>query len=163
MPFQQSMDEIKELLNEGAKAFNRRDYPTAEQRYKAVLNIDAANYQANSRLGSLYFEIRAYEDAITFLKNAITLVDDKFEPYLNLGLAQSRLRKNFDAIQTYKDGLDKCAMDKHVESEFSYNVARMSMELEFFQQGYKYAKRALECRPHYPEADQVRLYCYQRI
>ena len=64
---------IKETLNLAFKNHKENNFAVAENLYSKVLKIDPNNFDAIFLLGSLWFQMKNYSDAIRMLTNAINL------------------------------------------------------------------------------------------
>lgn len=97
-PLQPATPELRELLREGQRAVEQRDYETARAKFEAMLDRDPANVLALSNLGIVHYHLNQLEEAETCLRRAVALAPNDAETRSLLGIVYFRRGKVDDAF-----------------------------------------------------------------
>ncbi|MBK5276957.1 MAG: tetratricopeptide repeat protein [Desulfuromonadales bacterium] len=98
-------DNVGVLIALGNLALNQRDFAGAEKYYLNACKIDPESAEAHANLGHLYTD-QNIEEAIRHCRIAVELKPDLVLAWVNLGVALSRGRQNFEAISAYREALE---------------------------------------------------------
>jgi tetratricopeptide (TPR) repeat protein len=86
----------------GALGALGRDDSLAVQSFRKVTELSSGNADAWVYLSSVFLEKNNFQEVVTILEKAITIVPDDFRVNFFLGVAYSRLARNEDAIRVLK-------------------------------------------------------------
>ncbi|HCC69314.1 MAG TPA: hypothetical protein DEP99_05450 [Nitrospiraceae bacterium] len=90
--------EIKDLyLYKGGDYEKRGDYSNAISSYKKVLDIEPRNYRVINKIAYLLILIDLYEEALKYLKNALSIKHDYVPALINTGIVYAKAEKFSDA------------------------------------------------------------------
>ena len=91
----------KEILKGDEKklSLDTKDYNSAEEVLKTLINIDKTNADLHIQLGLLYLKINRIDDSIKVLNYAIKLNDKNVEALNALGYVYVKAGKNFDKAE----------------------------------------------------------------
>ena len=65
--------DARDLVNEGARLFQKGDYSGAEGKFKQAIEANPQNAVAHANMGNVYFKRKQYEEAIRWLDKALAL------------------------------------------------------------------------------------------
>jgi len=86
----------------------KQDLAEREQKismFKQVLEIDPVDQVANFGLGSVYHDLKRYEEALPPLQTVVKEYKDYSAAYALLGKTMEKLSRQDEAIQTYREGI----------------------------------------------------------
>ena len=86
----------------------KQDLAEREQKismFKQVLEIDPIDQVANFGLGSVYHDLKRYEEALPPLQTVVKEYKDYSAAYVLLGKTMEKLSLESEAIQTYREGI----------------------------------------------------------
>ena len=86
----------------------KQDLAEREQKislFKQVLEIDPIDQVANFGLGSVYHDLKRYEEALPPLQTVIKEYKDYSAAYVLLGKTMEKLSRQNEAIQAYQEGI----------------------------------------------------------
>ena len=86
----------------------KQDLAEREQKismFKQVLEIDPVDQVANFGLGSVYHDLKRYEEALPPLQTVVKEYKDYSAAYVLLGKTMEKLSRQDEAIQTYREGI----------------------------------------------------------
>jgi folate-binding protein YgfZ len=86
----------------------KQDLAEREQKismFKQVLEIDPVDQVANFGLGSVYHDLKRYEEALPPLQTVVKEYKDYSAAYVLLGKTMEKLSRQNEAIQTYREGI----------------------------------------------------------
>ena len=86
----------------------QQDLAEREQKismFKQVLEIDPIDQVANFGLGSVYHDLKRYEEALPPLQTVIKEYKDYSAAYVLLGKTMEKLSRQNEAIQAYREGI----------------------------------------------------------
>ena len=86
----------------------KQDLAEREQKismFKQVLEIDPIDQVANFGLGSVYHDLKRYEEALPPLQTVVKEYKDYSAAYVLLGKTMEKLSRQDEAIQTYREGI----------------------------------------------------------
>jgi len=86
----------------------KQDLAEREQKismFKQVLEIDPVDQVANFGLGSVYHDLKRYEEALPPLQTVVKEYKDYSAAYVLLGKTMEKLSLQDEAIQTYREGI----------------------------------------------------------
>ena len=73
--------------------------------FKQVLEIDPIDQVANFGLGSVYHDLKRYEEALPPLQTVVKEYKDYSAAYVLLGKTMEKLLRQDEAMQIYRDGI----------------------------------------------------------
>ena len=73
--------------------------------FKQVLEIDPVDQVANFGLGSVYHDLKRYEEALPPLQTVVKEYKDYSAAYVLLGKTMEKLSRQDEAIQIYREGI----------------------------------------------------------
>ena len=86
----------------------KQDLAEREQKismFKQVLEIDPVDQVANFGLGSVYHDLKRYDEALPPLQTVVKEYKDYSAAYVLLGKTMEKLSRQDEAIQTYREGI----------------------------------------------------------
>ena len=86
----------------------KQDLAEREQKismFKQVLEIDPVDQVANFGLGSVYHDLKRYDEALPPLQIVVKEYKDYSAAYVLLGKTMEKLSRQNEAIQTYREGI----------------------------------------------------------
>jgi len=86
----------------------KQDLAEREQKismFKQVLEIDPVDQVANFGLGSVYHDLKRYDEALPPLQTVVNEYKDYSAAYVLLGKTMEKLSRQDEAIQTYREGI----------------------------------------------------------
>jgi len=86
----------------------KQDLAEREQKismFKQVLEIDPVDQVANFGLGSVYHDLKRYEEALPPLQTVVKEYKDYSAAYVLLGKTMEKLSRQDEAIQAYREGI----------------------------------------------------------
>lgn len=140
-------DKWQQIYNQGAKAFNEKDFATALDRFNTCSIIDRSNYKSFLYTGLAYTLTRQYDQAILYLENGLKLSPDN--PELLKGLADALLYsgKQKEALQEYNKILAKDPKNKEV----LVNIISIYSNAKDFDQALSYSQKLIKEEPTYKD------------
>ena len=139
---------IKETLNLAFKNHKENNFAVAENLYSKVLKIDPNNFDAIFLLGSLWFQMKNYSDAIRMLTNAINLKPKNINSYQNLGALLLEIGESQKAAQV----LAKASMIQPDNSGVLYNLGNAYKNLGQLEKAVSCYKKAIKIEPRNTKA-----------
>ena len=126
----------REIYQDGLKAYNQRDYKTAEDRFESAVQKDPNFADAWNDLGRTYLTLGPLNKSAEAFRKAIAIApEDKFA-YNNLGLVLWRQQKYDEAIQSFQKQIEIVPKDQYAHK----NLGRLYLEL----QKYDLAEKELD-------------------
>lgn len=147
-PLQPATPELRELLREGQRAVEQRDYETARAKFEAMLDRDPANVLALSNLGIVHYHLNQLEEAETCLRRAVALAPNDAETRSLLGIVYFRRGKVDDAF---------AELTRAVAINPRYAEAHNYLGITLSEKGWTAAaeqqiRKAIELNPDYADA-----------
>ena len=96
---------LVELLEQGFNFQQLGEFEKAKECYFLVLNDDKKNQFALNLLGVISIEQQQYQQAVTYLEEALTINDTDPDTYNNLGLALTELKDLLKAKKNFESSL----------------------------------------------------------
>ena len=106
--------QIPSLQEEGSNAFKNKNWNTAVQVYKKLLELAPENYEANTNIGTAYTMLNEFDLAIKHLTKAQQLQPAEYQPYYLMGVAYARKGDKNRAIDSLRDAIYKGYKDLSV-------------------------------------------------
>src|SRR5580692_5209872 len=119
----QSTAPSPDLLDQGDKALDAKQYERAVELYAQAAHADPKDYAAEFQLGLAYTFLGKDADAIPHYKAALALKPDMAEAQLNLGLSLLRV-KDPAAAQPYLESALAAKPSATAESALARAIAR---------------------------------------
>lgn len=142
------MPTIAETLQAAVKHHQAGQFARAEQLYRAVLAVDARQYDAWHLLGLAEHQQGASEPALQHIREALRLKPDFSEAHYNLGNVLRDLQRPAEAAASYQQAL-RWRPDS---AETHYNLANALHDLHQYALAAESYERAVRLRPNYPKA-----------
>jgi len=126
-------------LNEADQYLMEGDHESARELYEKVLAEDPNNWRALNGMG-LVFSASNTEESITYFSRAVDNCYKSESPFINLGVAYSKLGQGQKAIKAWEKGIER--LGKGSESihllqalglEYLYGVNDLNRADEYFQ------------------------------
>ena len=135
---------VKDMLDQGIKLYDNKDYNGAIELYKKILVNNPKLPHANYEIATSYFALKDYENTIKHC-NVVIEVNLLFidQAYALKGSAQDLFGKHLDAINTYKEGVRKFP-ENHL---LYYNLALTSFNLKDYKTADESLMKALKIKP----------------
>lgn len=140
-------DNIPALLESGYGAQQAGDLVTAERDYRKVLAQDASNIHALNLMGMLCVNSFRPDEAVDFLKKALSIAADNPQTQSNIGLAYKDLGKNSDAIRHFR----RSAKLNQNNPDTYNNLGNVLRAEEMPKEAIKVYERALKMHPTFAE------------
>lgn len=133
-------DSVAGILTEGTELEKQRLYEEARKKYTKVLELDAFNTEALTRMAGLHYRSMEYEKAVDFALKA--LANDTYYPEANyiFGLVSKKLGKKYDAL----DAFSMAARSVSYKSVANLQIAEIAFRDGEMQKCLKYANQALD-------------------
>ena len=133
----QSVDGI---LTDGIELEKQRLYVEAQEKYEQVLQKDAFNTEALTRMAGIYYRSMEYKKASEFALK--TLANDTYHPEANyiFGLISQKLGKKYDAL----DAFSMAARSVSYKSVANEQIAAIYFADGEMQKCLKYANQSLD-------------------
>ncbi|MGB8658084.1 MAG: tetratricopeptide repeat protein [Candidatus Zixiibacteriota bacterium] len=149
------IDELKEIkkdkwaqvFNQGAKAFNEKDFDTALDRFVTCTVIDRTNYRGFLYAGLAYTLKKQYDQAISYLEAGIKVSPDNAEMLKGYADALLFAGKQKEALQVYGKVLDKDPKN----AEALINIVSVYSADKDYDQALVYSKKLVEVDPTYKD------------
>jgi tetratricopeptide (TPR) repeat protein len=116
--------------------------------FSHALEVTQNNAVVHNYLGNSYFDLKRYQDAMKFCRQAVEIMPDYAEAQYNLGNAYSKLGRYQDAIEAYKQAI-KIKPD-YIEAYNNLGNACVSMGR--FQEAAEAFKQAINIKPDFADA-----------
>lgn len=120
----------------------------AEEYYKRIVANDAYSFKAHLSLGTIYSDLKRYDEAIEELSTALKLSPNSAVAYHALGRIYIKVGKYNEAIDVYTKYLSKYPGDYRAY----YNIGMALYNLNKNKEAIEAFERALEIQPNYFEA-----------
>ncbi len=122
MLFQNINAQMKDLLQEGEKAFNKGDYERSINIYSQAIEIDKKNYQAYFMRAQSLLMIQKYEQALSDASQCVKLKPKVADAYNLRGLCYGYIDKVDEAILDFNKAikLDKNFMEAYLNRGSAY-------------------------------------------
>ncbi|MCS7048949.1 MAG: tetratricopeptide repeat protein [Verrucomicrobiae bacterium] len=147
-PLQPSAPELRDLLREGQRAAEQRDYATAKTKFEAILERDPNNVLALSNLGVVHYQLNELEEAETCLRRAVALAPNDAESRSLLGIVYFRRGKVDDAFAELTRAV--AINPRHAEAH-NYLGITLS-EKGWTAAAEQQIRKAIELNPNYADA-----------
>jgi tetratricopeptide (TPR) repeat protein len=152
----QSVDGI---LTAGTELEKQRLYKEAREKYEQVLQNDAFNTEALTRMAGLFYRSMEYKKANEFVLKA--LANDTYHPEANyiFGLVSKKLDKKYDAL----DGFSMAARSVQYKSVANAQIAAIYFTDGEMQKSLKYAGQALEYNKFNINALKIKALVFEKL
>ena len=90
-------------MNEKQKNLAEREQKISM--FKQVLEIDPVDQVANFGLGSVYYDLKRYDEALSPLQTVVKEYNDYSAAYVLLGKTMEKLLRKEEAIEVYRKGI----------------------------------------------------------
>ena len=135
---------IKKNLTIAYQKHKKNNFKFAENFYKEVLKIDSNNFEANFLLGTLFVQLRKYDDAQQLLQKAIKIQPRNVDAHYNIGNLLNELGKFHEAVKSYEK-----AIQIHPGHEGAHNnLGNIYKELGKFKDAIKCYEKAIKINPN---------------
>ena len=133
-------DSVDGMITEGTELEKQRLYDDARKKYMKVLEMNAFNTEALTRMAGLCYRSMEYEKANDFAMKA--LANDTYHPEANyiFGLVSKKLNKKYDAL----DAFSMAARSVSYKSVANTEIAAICFMDGEMQKCLKYANQALD-------------------
>jgi len=103
--YQENLALIKKEYEEANKAFAARDFDTAIEKYKKILELDPNQYVVTYNLGMSYINKKMFEEAVDILERGVDIQPEnaKANFYLAYSLIMAEMEKAKEAEETSKE------------------------------------------------------------
>jgi cytochrome c-type biogenesis protein CcmH/NrfG len=136
-----------QVFNQGAKAFNEKNYDTAMVKFEACNVIDRSNYRGFLYLGLAYTMKKDFDQALAALNAGLKLSPDNPEMLKGYGDVLLYAGKEKEAAEEYKKVLEKDS--KNVE--VLINMIAIYSTTKDFDQALDYSKKLVEVDPTFKD------------
>lgn len=135
---------IKDMLDQGIKLYDNKDYNGAIELYKKILANNPKLPNANYEIATSYFALKDYENTIKHC-NVVIEVNLLFadQAYMLKGSAEDLQGKPQDAVKTYRKGIGQFP-ENHL---LYYNLALTSFNLKDYKTADEALMKALKINP----------------
>ena len=150
---------IDGMLTEGTELEKQRMYDDARKKYEQVLEQDAFNTEALTRMAAVSYRSMEYEKANDFAMKA--LANDTYHPEANyiFGLVSRKLNKKYDAF----DAFSMAARSVSYKSVANAQIAAIWFGGGEMQKSLKYAEQALDYDRYNMNAMKMKVLAYEKI
>jgi hypothetical protein len=152
----QSVDGI---LTDGVELEKQRLYEEAREKYEQVLQKDAFNTEALTRMAGLFYRSMEYKKANEFALKA--LANDTYHPEANFifGLISQKLGKKYDAL----DGFSMAARSVSYKSVANEHIAAIYFTDGDMQKCLKYANQSLDYNRYNINALKLKALVFEKL
>lgn len=95
----------KEAYNEGLSQMQQGNLKIAESMFKGAINADPNYVDAYLNLGVIYFQNKAYDDALEQFKKVVEIDPTSIDGFANLGRVQKILKLHAEAEAAFESAL----------------------------------------------------------
>jgi tetratricopeptide (TPR) repeat protein len=162
------MASTQELVDEGRKHFESRNYSQAERYFLQTLSKGAEYADVLNMLGVIYHAAGKFNDSIACFQQALAINPNYTEAVLNLAVLRNDLGDYKEAKELYKRIGGKKKKSKEMNSVLKGKISNMHMGLGDTYSGighYKEAieefKKALVLNPNYKDIRTKLGICYR--
>ncbi len=149
------MEEVKtvqkevwsQVFNQGATAFNEKNYDTALVKFSSCNIIDRSNYRGFLYLGLSYTMKNEFDQAIAALKTGLKLSPDNPEILKGYGDVLLFAGKEKEALEEYKKVLEKDLKNQ----EILINIVAIYSTAKDYDQALVYSQKLVEADPAYKD------------
>jgi tetratricopeptide (TPR) repeat protein len=149
--FGQTSQTPKTLVDEGVALFDKGDYKTAMEKYKAALAIDPNDLRADFEMGYTLYTTGKGMEAIAYLEPILKSNDSKYETYELLGSIYDDNNQPEKAIEAYKAGIK----NKPDYERLHFNLAVTYERLKRYADAEAEAIEALKLDPTHASAHRI--------
>ncbi len=135
---------VKDLIEQGIKMHDKKNYSGAIESYKKALQIDKKSPWANYECASSYFALKDYDNCIKYCNDVIAVnIDFVDQAYILKGSSLDVMGKPKDAVKIYKKGLQSYTGNYLLY----YNLALTSFNLKDYKTTDDALQKALKLNP----------------
>lgn len=123
----------RKQLRKGNKAYDKGDYKTAEEAYRAGINENGGSYESNFNLGAALYQLEEYESAAAqfeLLQHSALAPTDLAKAYHNLGNSLLEQQKYQESIQAYRQALRNNPNDADARYNLVYAMKKLGEQQE---------------------------------
>lgn len=135
------------LLQQAMKAWQTAQHGQAESLCRAVLQMEAGNFDALHMLGLLAAEQGRHVQAVGLIEQALVILPEEPAALLNLASSQRALKRHAEALAT----LDKALRRAPRMAALHHNQGNVLRELQRFDEALAAFDRAIELAPTDPD------------
>jgi hypothetical protein len=149
---------IDGILTDGVELEKQRLYAEASEKYEQVLQKDAFNTEALTRIAGLYYRRMEYQKANEFALKA--LANDTYHPEANyiFGLVSNKLDKKYDAL----DGFSMAARSVSYKSVANAQIAAIYFADGEMLKCLKYANQSLDYNRYNTNALKLKALAFEK-
>ncbi|KPL00818.1 MAG: hypothetical protein AMJ91_03040 [candidate division Zixibacteria bacterium SM23_73_3] len=136
-----------QVFNQGAEAFNEKDFDTALDKFSTCSIIDPSNFRSFLYTGLAYTVKGEYEEALSSLQTGLKLEPDNPEMLRGYADALFYAGKQQEALQSYNEILK----DDSSNVEVLINVVSIYSNAKDFDQALAYSKKLVATDPTYKD------------
>lgn len=136
-----------QIYNQGAKAFNEKNYDSAMVKFNACNIIDRSNYRGFLYLGLSYTMKKEFDPALAALKTGLKLSPDNPEILKGYGDVLLYSGNNKDALEEYKKVLEKDPKN----TEVLISMVAIYSTAKDYDQALDYSKKLIEVDPTFKD------------
>lgn len=125
---EKDLQQAEELKLEGNKAMARKEFNEAISKYTEAIKLAPKNAVYLSNRAAAYSSLRDHESAVKDAEAAIKIDPSYSKAYSRLGLAKYALNKPKDALEAYKQGLEKEGDKPSDAMKKGYETAKKRVE-----------------------------------
>ncbi len=137
----------REVFNQGAKAFNEKDYDTALDRFTTCTIINPLDYRSYLYAGYTYTVKKQYEKALSSLEAGLKLEPDNPEILRGYADALFYSGKQMKALKSYKKILEK----EPDNTEVLINVVSIYTNAKDYDQALSCCRKLVSADPEYKD------------
>ena len=147
------------ILTSGIELEKQRLYSGAREKYEQVLQKDAFNTEALTRMAGLFYRSMEYKKANDFALKA--LANDTYHPEANyiFGLINKKLGKKYDAL----DGFSMAARSVSYKSVAYMQIAAIYFTYGEMQKCLKYANQSLDYNRYNINALKLKALVFEKL
>ena len=119
----------------------------AKQKYEQILILEPYNFIANHLLGSLFIQLKDFQNAINIIEKTILINPNHHAPYNNLGVINKELGKYSEAIENF----NKAIKIKPDYAECYNNLAIVFRYIKKYSEAIENFNKAIKIKPDYAE------------
>ena len=136
-----------QIFNQGAKAFNEKNYDTALVKFETCNAIDRSNYRGFLYLGLAHTMKKEFDPAIAALNAGLKLSPDNPEMLKGYGDVLLYAGNEKEALEEYKKVLEKDSKNEEV----LINMIAIYSTTKDYDQALAYSKKLIEVDPTFKD------------
>ena len=139
---------IEETFKLAVKNHQEKNFNSAQNLYKKILETDPNHKYVLFNLGVLFIRLEEYQKAKNYFEEAIRVDPDYFDALINLGVVLKELKK----YQEAKNCFGRVIAKNHDHPDAHFNLGNIYKELEEYQNAIDCYEKVIQINPNHKKA-----------